>query len=261
MSPNEALYSHFSGVGRWEDMHPPERGTPFPPDDAALHHVFPGGWLWMLRFNNGITSAGVSLCPALAAELKLAEGAPAWERLLHRLPSVRKQFEHASPLLPFQHLPRMAFRSPRIHSTRWARLPSAVGFVDPLLSTGFALNLLGIERLAGLLSADDIPSPQSLLEHESATEADLLAAGRMIGALQAHFENPKTFSDLLMLYFAAASFSETARRLNRAHLAPGFLLHAHSHFGPKSAALLREAITHPHSTATPAFLDRIQQER
>ena len=258
VTPNEALYSHFSGVGRWEDLHPPEPGTPFPPDDAALHHVFPGGWLWMLRFNNGITSAGVSARPDLAAELNLAEGAPAWERLLSRLPSVRKQFQPATTLLPFRHLPRMAFWSPPIHATRLARLPSAVGFVDPLLSTGFALNLLGIERLAGLLSAADIPSPQSLLEHESATEADLLAAGRMIGALQAHFEHPTTFSHLLMVYFAAASFSETARRLNRAHLAPGFLLHAHSRFGPESAALLREAITHPHSTATPAFLDRIQ---
>ncbi len=258
VTPNEALYSHFSGVERWEALQPPEPGIPFPPDDAAVHHVFPGGWMWLLRFNNGITSAGVSLSPALAAELNLAEGAPAWERLLHRLPSVRSQFQYASTLLPFQHLPRMAFRSPPVHATRWARLPSAVGFVDPLLSTGFALNLLGIERLAALLSAADIPSPQSLLEHERDTEADLLAAGRMIGALQAHFGCPTTFSHLLMLYFAAASFSETARRLNRAHLAPGFLLHAHSRFGPESAALLREAVLHPPSAATPAFRDRIR---
>lgn len=258
VTPNEALYSHFSGVGRWKDLHPPEPGTPFPPDDAALHHVFPGGWMWLLRFNNGITSAGVSVRPELAAELNLAEGAPAWERLLHRLPSVRKQFQHASALLPFRHLPRMAFRSPTLYATRWARLPSAVGFVDPLLSTGFALNLLGIERLATLLSAAEIPSPQALLEHERATEADLLAAGRMIGALQTHFHCPTTFSNLLMLYFAAASFSETARRLKRAHLALGFLLHAHSSFGPESAELLREAVVHPQTAAEPAFLDRIR---
>ena len=30
-------------------------------------------------------------------------------------------------------------------------LPSAAGFVDPLLSTGFALNLMGIERLAQII--------------------------------------------------------------------------------------------------------------
>jgi FADH2 O2-dependent halogenase len=33
-----------------------------------------------------------------------------------------------------------------------------------------------------------------------------------------------------MLYFAAASFSESARRLGKPHLAPSFLLHDDPHF-------------------------------
>ena len=36
------------------------RARPYPPDDAAVHHVFPGGWIWVLRVGNGITSAGVA---------------------------------------------------------------------------------------------------------------------------------------------------------------------------------------------------------
>ena len=40
------------------------------------------------------------------------------------------------------------------------------------------------------------------------------------------------FASLSMLYFAAASFSESARRLGKAHLAPSFLLHDDPHFGP-----------------------------
>ena len=40
---------------------PPPAMPPYPIDDAALHHVFPGGWIWMLRFNNGLTSAGAAL--------------------------------------------------------------------------------------------------------------------------------------------------------------------------------------------------------
>jgi FADH2 O2-dependent halogenase len=42
-----ALYTHFSGVRRLEEMgvglDGPE-APPFGPDDAAVHHVFPGGW-------------------------------------------------------------------------------------------------------------------------------------------------------------------------------------------------------------------------
>jgi FADH2 O2-dependent halogenase len=45
-------------------------------DDAALHHVFDGGWVWVLRFNNGITSAGVAATDAIAQELRFEDGAP-----------------------------------------------------------------------------------------------------------------------------------------------------------------------------------------
>ena len=44
------------------------------------------------------------------------------------------------------------------------------------------------------------------------------------------------FKRLTALYFAAASYSEAARRLNKPHLAPGFLLHAHPTFGPELQA-------------------------
>src|SRR5215203_3590161 len=80
----EGLYAHFQGVRRLDTNESP----PYPVDDAALHHVFDGGWIWVLRFNNGITSAGAAVTAALARELNLAEGAPAWHRLLARLPTV-----------------------------------------------------------------------------------------------------------------------------------------------------------------------------
>ncbi len=259
VSEAEALFTHFTGVDRWDARHPAASGVPFPADDAALHHVFPGGWMWVLRFNQGITSAGVSVLPSLAAELNLSEGAAAWERMLQRIPSVAEQFAEARPTRPFTHVRKMSFRGPTAPSPRWTRLPSAMGFVDPLLSTGFALNLLGVERIATALERGGLPNPEALAHHEHATESDLLAAGRMIGALQAHFERPAAFSNLLMLYFAAASYSETARRLGRGHLAPGFLLHGHPEFGPESAALLREAVESPNAVLSPKFVERIQR--
>jgi FADH2 O2-dependent halogenase len=70
-------------------------------DDAAVHHVFDGGWIWVLRFNNGVTSAGAAVDARLAKELNFAEGAAAWERLLNRLPTVREQFRDAKAALPF----------------------------------------------------------------------------------------------------------------------------------------------------------------
>ena len=34
-----------------------------PCDAAALHQIVDGGWMWVLRFDQGVTSAGFSLDP------------------------------------------------------------------------------------------------------------------------------------------------------------------------------------------------------
>ena len=155
----QALYSHFTDVARCDEM--PEFGCegakvrgcegavpPYPIDDAALHHLFDGGWMWVLRFGNGVTSAGIAVVDALAQELKLSDGAPAWERFLARFPSIAAQFADARPTREFTWMPRLAYRASVASGERWAMLPSAAAFIDPLFSTGIPLTLLGIERIA-----------------------------------------------------------------------------------------------------------------
>jgi FADH2 O2-dependent halogenase len=242
LPPTESLYSHFTGITRTEVT---GDTPPYPVDDAAVHHVFEGGWVWVLRFNNGITSAGVAATQAVAAELTLSEGEPAWQRLLARLPALKPQFKQAAACQPFRHIPQLSFRSRTIAGQRWAMLPSAAGFVDPLLSTGFALTLIGIERLARIIDnhRDSADLPSQLRSYAQQTECDLLAAGRLIGALYATMGNFAAFTAVSLLYFAAVSFSETAHRLGKPELAPGFLLRAHPGFGPASRLLLERAYT------------------
>ena len=148
------LYTHFTGVRRWDELHPHAERPPYPVDDAALHHVFPGGWIWVLRFNNGVTSAGVAATPGLARELGFEAGRPAWDRLLARFPSVGEQFTDSEPVQPFVHAPSLSYHCGRVAGPRWALMPHAAGFVDPLLSTGIALSLFGVRRLARLFEED-----------------------------------------------------------------------------------------------------------
>jgi FADH2 O2-dependent halogenase len=217
--PTEALYTHFTDVRRLDEP------GPYPVDDAAVHHIFDGGWIWVLRFSNGITSAGVAATSEVAARLQFSEGAPAWQRLLAEFPTVNSQFASAIPVMPFVHTPRLSFRSGAISGRRWALLPSAAGFIDPLLSTGFPLTLLGVARLAEIIERDwDSPAP-ALAAYAHRTDAELLATARLIGSLYAAMANFPVFVALSLLYFAAASFSETARRLGKPHLASSFLLH------------------------------------
>jgi FADH2 O2-dependent halogenase len=245
----QALYSHFEGVRRWDELHPSPETPPYPMDDAAVHHVFDGGWIWVLRFNNGLTSAGVAATDALATELRFAEGEPAWRRLLERLPSVREQFQAARPTLPFIHAPRLSFRSAAAAGERWALLPSAAGFVDPLLSTGFPLTLLGVERLAALLE-EDWQSPRSakrLQAYETQTLAELDVTAALVGALYANMNWFDMFAALSKLYFAAAMFAETMRRLGRPDRVRSFLLANDPVFGPS----LRDCIEKARHATTP----------
>src|SRR2546425_8850395 len=147
----QALYAHFTGVTGWEtsggvSQKRPGGEPPYPVDDAAVHHVFDGGWIWVLRFNHGVTSAGVAATEEVANRLCLAEGAAAWDRVLERLPTLREQFAEAKAQFPFVRTPRLSFRKGAVVGPRGALLPSAAGFVDPLLSTGFPLTLLGVGR-------------------------------------------------------------------------------------------------------------------
>jgi FADH2 O2-dependent halogenase len=262
LPPTQGLYSHFTNVRRMDDVCPPDRTPPYPVDDAALHHIFNGGWIWVLRFNNGITSAGVAARTSLADQLRFEEGAPAWERLLGQLPTVREQFADAKAQIPFIHSPQLAFRAPHAAGPNWALLPSAAGFVDPLLSTGFPLTLLGIERLANILERDwgCERFAKRLDAYGTRTLEELDSVELMVAALYANLDDFSTFSALSLLYFAAATFSETARRLNRPELAgQSFLLGTHPLFGPRSRECFTRAVGTPRGPENKALVDLIRQ--
>jgi FADH2 O2-dependent halogenase len=217
---------------------------PYPMDDAALHHVFDGGWMWVLRFGNGVTSAGVAVEDWLAEDLKLADGEPAWHRLLARYPSVAAQFADARPTRSFTWMPRLAYRAAEAAGDRWAMLPSAAAFIDPLFSTGIPLTLIGIERLARILE-DGLE--QAGLRSQAGLKTRLYNAGdrsggsldpptyaaatledgdrtaRLIAGSDAGFRRFPMFTAYSMFYFAAASFSEMARRLASARTPRRFL--------------------------------------
>jgi FADH2 O2-dependent halogenase len=257
----QAIYSHFEAVERWDRIRPPAETAPYPPDDAAVHHVFSGGWIWILRFNNGLTSAGAALTDERAAALGAADGEAAWRRLLAEFPAVKQQFDSARATLPFFFSPRLSFRSARASGPSWALLPSAAGVIDPLLSTGFALTLSGIVRLLDLLERTS-PGPErdaALDAYERATLDELDATERLVAALYASMDDPGLFKRLTLLYFAAASFSEAACRLGRPELAPGFLLSAHPTFGPEIRACTLAALSAPRGAARRTLEARIDR--
>ena len=259
LPPTQALYTHFEGVQRWDSLVASDATPPYPVDDAALHHVLPGAWVWVLRFNNGLTSAGVAATDAVACHYGFDEGADAWVRLMADYPSVRAQFAAARSSRPFVHTPRVAHRTAVVAGRDWALLPSAAGVIDPLLSTGFPLTLLGIGRLARVLeeTAPGTAREAALARYAKDTTEELETTERLVAALYATMSDFPLFKRLTALYFAAASYAETVRRLGQPDRARGFLLHADPIFGPALRGITARVLALPRGQARDAARSRV----
>jgi FADH2 O2-dependent halogenase len=146
-------------------------------------------------------------------------------------------FRSATAITPFYFSPQLSFRRGKAAGPNWAALPSAAGFVDPLLSTGFALTLLGVARLG---EAFQHANP-NLSAYERQTFTELDAAADLVSALYSKISTPGEFALLSFLYFAAMSFTETAWRLEKPHLASGFLLTNNPDFSAARSRLCAHA--------------------
>lgn len=214
------VFSHFDGVRLMSDVVPGMPDGPYPEDWAAVHHVIDEGWMYSLRFDDGVTSAGFLLTPRGLASFSAAETGSAdalWVALLDRYPAIRKAFAGATPLMPIAFRPGIQHRLTGAAGERWALMPHAYAFVDPLFSTGIAWSLRAVERLA--LSFESaargrrVPDPEALNRYDvalgaEADQIDLVVAGAY--EAMAHFD---LFAAQAMLYFATVSFAEASQRL------------------------------------------------
>ena len=207
------LFSHFDGVRLFGDVVPGLARGPYPDDWAAVHHIIDEGWMYSLRFDHGVTSAGFVLSARGQRRLPRTRSPDElWRHLLARYPTIGALFERARPTQPLGFRARIQHRLTRAAGPGWALLPHAYGFVDPLFSTGIAWSLRAIERLAlcferGAPSAEQLERYAALLAAE-ADQIDLLVAGAY--QAMAHFE---VFAAHAMIYFAAVSFAESRERL------------------------------------------------
>lgn len=228
------VFSHFTGVPLMTDLVPGLPPGPYPDDWAAMHHVIDGGWMYSLRFDNGVVSAGFALSPrglAAATESPAPDAQQLWDLLLDRYPTIGAAFGAATPIRPLAFRPCIQHRLTRAAGEGWALMPHAFAFVDPLFSTGIAWSFRAIERLAQCFEAG-MPRAEDLARYEAALSAeadqiDCLVAGAYDA--MAHFD---LFAAQALIYFATVSFAEVRERLVGADPWSGFLGVGDSVLGP-----------------------------
>lgn len=214
------LFAHFEDLTPWRKMLAEREAAihdhPFDCDRAALHQVFRGAWMWQLRFDSEVVSAGFAIDNGKFPLDDSISPDQEWDRWMEQCPTLREQFSRAKIVGP----PRGLTRGPRMQrlmaqaaGSDWVMLPHTAGFIDPLHSSGIAHSLFGIERLAAIFAehwgkealAAELQEYARIVRTETQL-IDVLVAGCYAGTVDF-----RLFSAMCMFYFAGTIACERDR--------------------------------------------------
>ncbi|MEG8179184.1 NAD(P)-binding protein [Nocardia terpenica] len=153
---SRAIYSHFVGVQPFDRVIPPRRehGMPSPLGQGTLHHLFEGGWMWVIPFDNHVESTNPLCSVGINLDIdrypRPDDTTAEQEFWTHveRFPTIARQLAHAKAVRPYIASTRSQFASRQVVGPRWCMLPHASDFIDPLFSSGLAVTVMALNALA-----------------------------------------------------------------------------------------------------------------
>jgi FADH2 O2-dependent halogenase len=153
------MFTHMVDVPCFHDVSfsREENGVPFRWSEGTLHHIFKGGWLWVIPFNNHpdatnpVVSVGLLLNPRVHPARADLSPEEEFYGFIEQFPGIREQFTNAKQIRGWVRAERLQYSSKKVVGDRFALLGHAVGFIDPLYSKGLYLSQMTIMVLADLL--------------------------------------------------------------------------------------------------------------
>ncbi len=216
---SRAIFGHFDGVRPFAELLGDTGPHPYACDNAALHHVLDDGWMWNLRFTNGVVSAGIATSlpdPNTSPEAQV-------EQWFTRYPSIAGQFNNAKPITPLRTTGRLQRLAGTAAGEGWFALPNTAGFIDPLHSTGIAHTLSAIERIVGMFE-DGMQKDAAAVEHyDNTIRNEIRYVDELVSGCYDSLGSPEHFNAWCMLYFASAHSCEMRRVRGERRFENGFL--------------------------------------
>jgi FADH2 O2-dependent halogenase len=159
MSHSRTIFTHMIDVPGFNDVTMPhqEFGHPYPFSQGTLHHIFKGGWLWIIPFNNHpdstnpLCSVGLQLDPRLYPQRDDLTPEEELREFIKQFPDIEAQLENAKPVRDWMRIDRLQYSAHHIVGDRFALLAHAAGFIDPLYSKGLYVTHAQIFLIADLL--------------------------------------------------------------------------------------------------------------
>ncbi|MEM9002065.1 MAG: NAD(P)/FAD-dependent oxidoreductase [Cyanobacteria bacterium P01_F01_bin.86] len=158
---SRALFTHMVDVPCFHRVSDAQAvyGLPFKLSEGTLHHVFEGGWLWVIPFDNHPhstnqhCSVGLMLDPRRYPVPSDLSPEAEFYQFIQQFPDIAAQFQAAKAVRPWVRTARLQYSTKQVVGDRFCLLGQAAGFIDPLFSKGLYTALMCTSVLADRLLA------------------------------------------------------------------------------------------------------------
>ncbi len=164
---SRSIFTHLVDVMPYDACVTPKgaHGMPRQWCQGTLHHLFDGGWMWVIPFDNypgainPMCSVGLSLDPRRFPKNGQSGEDEFWE-FLDRYPSIGLQFQQAKTVRNWVSTDRLQYSSKCTVGDRFCLMAQAGGAIDALFSRGLANTMEVINafvpRFLAALADDDL---------------------------------------------------------------------------------------------------------
>jgi tetracycline 7-halogenase / FADH2 O2-dependent halogenase len=159
LTHSRCIFTHMIDVPDFHDVHisKKEYNIPFSLAEGTLHHIFHGGWMWVIPFNNHprstnpLCSVGLLLDPRIHPERAELTPEEEFYAFVERYPSIAAHFRHAKAVRAWTRTGRLQYSAKHVVGERFALLGQASGSIDALYSKGLYVSFMSLFALAHLL--------------------------------------------------------------------------------------------------------------
>jgi tetracycline 7-halogenase / FADH2 O2-dependent halogenase len=157
-SHTRTIFTHMVDLPCYNQVGPSHQqyGIPYPLSEGTLHHIFHGGWLWVIPFNNHarstnpLVSVGLQLDPRIHPAREDCAPEEEFFSFIQRFPSIAAQFKEARAARSWTRTGRLQYTATHVVGERFCLLGHAAGFIDPLYSKGLYTTLMSTALFAHL---------------------------------------------------------------------------------------------------------------
>ena len=212
---SRAIFTHMVGVPCFHQVTASQAAyqLPFQLSEGTLHHVFHGGWLWVIPFDNHAKSTNPLCSVGLMLDPRVYPAQPALSpeteffQFIERFPSIAKQFRQALAVRDWTRTGRIQYGSKQVVGDRFCLLGQAAGFVDPLFSKGLytALTCTSVlaERLLSAKAVGDY-SAKHFQPVEDLTLAYIQANDQLVAYAYQSFADYRLWAPFSVLWLTGA---------------------------------------------------------